>query len=143
MIFCVLSPLLSLGDWKGSFSSTPPTLPTLGLRPSLAFFVSYVFLYIKASDFKCFFFYWSIVALQCCVSFCLQQSDSVIHTETFFFLILFSIMVYPRRLDNSSLCYTVGPCCLSILNVIVCIYQPQTPSPSHSLPPPWQPRVVS
>ena len=28
----------------------------------------------------------------------------------------------------SFLCSTVGPCCLSILNVIVCIYQPQIPS---------------
>ena len=35
----------------------------------------------------------------------------------------------------SSLCYTVGPHCLSILSVIVCIYQPQTPSLFHSLPP--------
>ena len=33
----------------------------------------------------------------------------------------------------SSLCYTVGPHCLSILNVIVCIYSPQTPYPSHCL----------
>ena len=34
-----------------------------------------------------------------------------------------------------------GPHCLSILNVIVCIYEPQTLSPSHSLPPPpWQPQ---
>ena len=32
--------------------------------------------------------------------------------------------------EYSSLSYTLGPCCLSILNVIVCIYQPQTPSPS-------------
>ena len=32
----------------------------------------------------------------------------------------------------SSLCYTVGPCCLSILNV--CIYKHQILSPSLSLP---------
>ena len=38
-----------------------------------------------------------------------------------------------------SLCYTVGPHGLSILNVIVCVYQPQTPSLSHFLPPSlWQ-----
>ena len=36
----------------------------------------------------------------------------------------------------SSLCYTLGPCCSSILNVIVCIYQPQIPSPSLPLPTP-------
>ena len=48
------------------------------------------------------------------------------------FLILFSIMVYSKRLDTA-------PCAvhrLSNLNVIVSIYEPQTPSPSHSLPPP-------
>ena len=39
---------------------------------------------------------------------------------------------------------TAGSHCLSILNVIVCIYKPQTPSPSHSIPPPpWQPEVCS
>ena len=42
-------------------------------------------------------------------------------------------MVFPRRLD-SSLSYTVGPHCLSTLNLTVCVYQPQTRSPSHSLP---------
>ena len=45
----------------------------------------------------------------------------------------------------SSLCCTVGPHCLSILNVIVCIYSPQTPSPSLSnpLPPSRQLYVCS
>ena len=33
-----------------------------------------------------------------------------------------------------SLRCTAGPHCLAILNVVVCIYQPQTPRPSHSLP---------
>ena len=33
----------------------------------------------------------------------------------------------------SSLCYTVRPHCLSILNAIVCSYKPQTPSLSLSL----------
>ena len=39
-------------------------------------------------------------------------------------------MVYPRRLGNSSLWYTVGSCGLAIPNVIVYIYQSQTPTPS-------------
>ena len=34
----------------------------------------------------------------------------------------------------SSLRCTTGPQCLPVLNVIVCIYQPQTPHPSHCLP---------
>ena len=40
-----------------------------------------------------------------------------------------------QEIGYSSLCYTVRPCCLSILNVIVCIYQPQIPSPFLSLHP--------
>ena len=35
----------------------------------------------------------------------------------------------------SSPCCTVGPCGLSILNVILCNYQPQTPHPSYCLSP--------
>ena len=45
------------------------------------------------------------------------------HTHTYIhilFLIFFSVMVYPRRLDNS-LYYRVTPCCLSILYMIVYI----------------------
>ena len=39
-----------------------------------------------------------------------QQIDSVMYIHIYiFFLILFSIMIYPRRLTNS-LCYTVGLC---------------------------------
>ena len=38
--------------------------------------------------------------------------------------------------DYNSLCYTAGPCCLSTFHVIVCLRQPQTPSPSlHRLLP--------
>ena len=54
-------------------------------------------------------------------------------SPTFFFYILFHYGL-SQDIEYSSLCYTVGPCCLSILNVIVCIYQPQTPSASLSLP---------
>ena len=59
-----------------------------------------------------------------------QQCDSVIHIYVFF-LYIFPIMVYHRIL-------TIVPCtlwpCLSILNVMVCVYQLQTPDPSLSIP---------
>ena len=55
-----------------------------------------------------------------------QQSDSVIHIHV---SILFQIL-FPFRLlqsiEQSSLCYTVDPCRLSILNIVVCICQSQT-----------------
>ena len=50
---------------------------------------------------------------------CVQQSDSVIHIY-----ILFHILFYYGLLQDveySSLGHTVGPCCLSILYVVVCI----------------------
>ena len=61
-----------------------------------------------------------------------QQSDSVIHIHV---SILFQILFPFRLLQNteqSSLCYTVGPCRLSILNIVVCTCQSQ--SPNLSLP---------
>ena len=48
-----------------------------------------------------------------------QQSDSDIHMY-----ILFQILFHYRLLQGieySSLCYTVGPCCLSILYIVVYI----------------------
>ena len=48
-----------------------------------------------------------------------EPSDSVIHVFAHYFL-FFSIMVYHRIL-TMVLCYTVGPCRLSSLNVADCI----------------------
>ena len=49
-----------------------------------------------------------------------QQSDSVIHINV---SVLFQIF-FPFRLlhniEQSSLCYIVGPCWLSILNIALC-----------------------
>ena len=47
---------------------------------------------------------------------------------TFFKKIFFSTVVY--HIEYSSLCYTVGHCCLSILYIIVCICESQPPNPS-------------
>ena len=55
-----------------------------------------------------------------------QQSDSVIHIS-----VLFQILIPFRLLQNteqSSLCYTVRPCWLSILSIAVCTWQSQTPN---------------
>ena len=57
-----------------------------------------------------------------------KQTDSVIHMHV---SILFQINFPFRLLQNikqHSLCYTVGPCWLSILNIAVCISQSQTPN---------------
>lgn len=57
------------------------------------------------------------------------------HTHTHTFLFFYSLPSWSTLRDwISSLCCTAGPHGLAILHAIVCIYQPQTPHPSHSLP---------
>ena len=69
-----------------------------------------------------FIFNWSMVDLQCCVSFkYTAQWFSYIYIHIYIH-ILFQIL-FPYRLsqniDYSSLCYTVGPCWLSVFYVVV------------------------
>ena len=62
-----------------------------------------------------------------------QQSDLFIYIHVsilFQILLLFKLL---QSIKQSSLCYTVGPCWLSILNIAVCTHKPQTPS--LSVPP--------
>ena len=77
-------------------------------------------------------FYWSIFDLQCCVNFyCTAKWFSYTHIY-----ILFHILFYyslSQDIEYSSLCWTVGHCCLSILYIIVCIL---LISNSQSIPPP-------
>ena len=52
-----------------------------------------------------------------------QQSDSIICIhESILFQILFPFRLL-HNIEQSSLCYTVGPCWLSILNIVVCTCQ--------------------
>ena len=53
------------------------------------------------------------------------------HTHTRSFLTLFFTMFHHKQLDIVQ--YTAGSHCFSTSKAIVCIYKPQTPSPSHSL----------
>ena len=62
-----------------------------------------------------------------------KVTQSYIYIHYFLHIIFYHVL--SQETGYSSLCCTVGPHCLSILNTIVCIYQPQTPHPSHSLPP--------
>ena len=62
-------------------------------------------------------FYWSIVNLQCCISFkCIAKWFSCTY-------ILFQILFHYRLLQDieySYLCCTVSSCCLPILYIVVC-----------------------
>ena len=76
----------------------------------------------KCSLFFIYFFNWSIIDAQCHVSFrCMVQwlsctIDKQIPFHTFF---LYRLL---QNIEYSSLCYVIGPCWLSILYTIVCIY---------------------
>ena len=45
----------------------------------------------------------------------------------------FSHYISLQDIEYSSLCYTLGPCCLPILYIVMCLYSFQTPN--FSLPP--------
>ena len=69
-----------------------------------------------------------------------QKSDPVIHIDTHTHTYIYSFShiilhhVSSQVIGYSSLCCAAGLHCLSTANAIVCIYQPQTPSPSLPLP---------
>ena len=76
--------------------------PCLGLE-KLPFFVNSTVCFLYIHEARCafyyYFFYWSIVDLQCRVSFCCT-AEWLSFTDTYVpFFMFFSIMVYPRRLD--------------------------------------------
>ena len=107
------SPLVKLSWWtlvnKGWASSQDTTL--------------FFFKGREREEFLCFFNFLFYIGVQLIYNVVLvsgiQQSDLVIHTS-----ILFQILFQYRLLKSteySSLCYTVGPCWLSILYVVVCL----------------------
>ena len=72
------------------------------------------------SEFSKNLFYWSIVGLQCCVNFH-WTAEWFSYTYVYIpFHILFHYGLL-QDIECSSLCCTVGSCCLSILYIIVCI----------------------
>ena len=90
-----------------------------------------------------FFFKWSIVALQCCVSLCLQQHKSAIciHISPPSGTSPHHSIPSPRSSQStkvSSLCYTAASHQLSISHMVEYICQSQSP---NSLPVPSCPRV--
>ena len=79
--------------------------------------------------------FWNLVDLRCCVTFrCTVKWFSYIYVCIFFFYILFHYRLL-QDTGYNSLCYTVGPCWLSIFYIVVCICQSQTPNLSLSPPP--------
>ena len=71
-----------------------------------------------------FFSNWSIVDLQCFVNFCCTAVIQL-YIYIYIHIIFYILFHYGLSQDTkySSLCYTVGPCCLTILYVIICIWE--------------------
>ena len=68
--------------------------------------------------------YWSIVDLQCWVSFrCTAKWGSYVYTCIYSFFSLFPYRPL-QSTEQSSLGYIVGPCYLSILYIVVCMSVP-------------------
>ena len=68
-------------------------------------------------------FYWSIIDLQCCLSFwhtAKWLSYTYLHAYTYSFSFSFPLW-FITGFWIHSLCCTVGPCCLCILNIVVFI----------------------
>ena len=102
----------------------------------IQYFCIYIFLWVHAcvhAILYCrdIFLNWSVVDLQCHVSlsytakwFSHINIYTYIYICTYIYIKLFQILFPYRLLQNieySPLCYTVGPCCLSILYIVVCI----------------------
>ena len=66
------------------------------------------------------FFNWSVVDLQCCVNFCCT-ANRLSYTRIYILFYMLFHCGLSQDIEYSSLCYTVGPCCLSILYILVCI----------------------
>ena len=101
-------------------------------------FIFFIFLKPKAE------LTYNVVSNLCCTAKWLSYTPIYI---LIFIYILFHVLFHSglsQDIECISPCSTVRPCCSSIANVIVCIYQPQTPSPALSFPlPHWQPQICA
>ena len=105
-----LSYLLS---WK-LYLQTPRLLPIQIV--TISFFLNLFLFY--------YFFNWSIVDLQCCVNPCCTAKWLKFYTYIHSFLNILFHYGLSQDIGYNSLCHPVGPCCLSILDVIVWTNQP-------------------
>ena len=91
------------------------------LQDSRSIYKNQLYFYTLATGkqpFLFFYFNFLMVDLQCCVNFwCTAKWLSYTHIYILFY-ILFHYGL-SQDIEYSSQCYTVGPCCLSILYVIV------------------------
>ena len=116
-----------------------PNLLLPGTLPSWEFKILCINLVVEKRDQgKCievlFYFHYSWFTVLCQVLLYSIVTHSYIYIHYFFHTIFYHVL--SQEIGYSSLCCTVETHCLSILNIIVCIYQSQTPCPCNILPSP-------
>ena len=91
-----------------------------------------------------FFPFFKVIGdLQCCANFC-STANRRSHTCIYIPFYITFHQGLSQEIGYSSLCCTVGPCCLSILNIIVWhLLSPKSQSIPLPAPLPWQPQVGS
>ena len=72
-----------------------------------------------------------------------QQRDSAIYTHVSILLQTPLPSRLPHHTEQSSLCYTVGPCWLSILNIAVCTCPSHVHVHDYPFPPPVPPAAAA
>ena len=116
------------------------TCVAIALSPSSCWLIkSHSPWFRKSREVFLILFYWCIVDLQrvnfCCIAKWIQFYIYIyvcIYIYAHFFIVFHYGLSQDIEYINSSLGYTVGPCCLSILHIVVCICWSQPPNPPLS-----------
>ena len=83
------------------------------------YFLDFLFASLSTHSLFLNLFYWSMVDLQCFVNFCCEaQWFSYTYISILFHIPFCYGLLHDT--DYSSLCYTIGPCYLFILYIVVC-----------------------
>lgn len=109
--------------WNNSFPYYT-SLHVINVHLPCSVFKSWLLRAVANFSFVPLFSNWIIVDLQCCVSCRYKRSKWFSYTHTYInllFFSFFSVSSYYKILSGVPCTVTVGPCWMSVLNIVVCI----------------------